>query len=160
MFSGLVLLDNTVLTNFALIGRSELVLNLWGANCATTTAVIAEYDVGVAGRKLPAHLWQNLKQLTLSSDERATAALMSPRLGAGERTCIASAVHRQGLLVTDDADARAEAQRRNVPITGTVGILVLNVRRGNLTLSEGNMLLSDMIAQGYRSPVSALDALI
>ena len=54
MTSRLVLLDNTVLTNFALVDRPDLVLDLWGPNCATTTEVMAEYQAGIIGRGLPA----------------------------------------------------------------------------------------------------------
>jgi hypothetical protein len=42
MPSRLVLLDSTVLTNFALVHRADLVLDLWGEAGATTQAVIAE----------------------------------------------------------------------------------------------------------------------
>lgn len=41
MTSKLVLLDNTVLTNFALADRVDLVLGLWGQRCATTLDELA-----------------------------------------------------------------------------------------------------------------------
>ena len=47
MPSRLVLLDNTVLANFALIHRADLVLGLWGEAGATTQAAMAEYQAGV-----------------------------------------------------------------------------------------------------------------
>ena len=83
---------------------------------------------------------------------------MAARLGSGERTCLAIAVQRHGLFLCDDARARREAQRQGVPVSGTIGILVLNVRNGNLTPAEGNEILSRMIALGYRSPVATLNA--
>jgi predicted nucleic acid-binding protein len=64
------------------------------------------------------------------------------------------------LFVSDDNNARHEAQRHGVTITGTIGILVLNVRQANLTLTEGNAILASLIALGYRSPVTALDDLL
>jgi predicted nucleic acid-binding protein len=157
--SRFVLLDNTALTNFALVSRTDLVLDLWGADCATTTAVMAEYQAGIASRGLPAHSWRNLAQLTLQPAEQVFADQLPPQLGAGERSCIAVTVHRQGLFVCDDADARREAQRHDVTVTGTIGILVLNIQQGKLTLAEGNTVLTEMIAQGYRSPVMTLDEL-
>ncbi len=45
--SPLVILDNTVLTNFALAGCTELVTLLWGDALQTTPDVIAEYQEGV-----------------------------------------------------------------------------------------------------------------
>jgi predicted nucleic acid-binding protein len=160
MTSGPVLLDNTVLTNFALLSCPELILDLWGTNCATTTAVIAEYQAGIISRGLPAHSWDSLTQLTLQPVEQAFADQLSAQLGSGERSCIAIAVHRQGLFVCDDARARREAQQYGVTVTGTLGILVLNVRQGNLALAEGNTILADMMVQGYRSPVTTLDDLL
>jgi predicted nucleic acid-binding protein len=65
-----------------------------------------------------------------------------------------------GLFASDDADARAAAQRRGIPVTGTLGILALAVRRKLLTLAQANALLNDMIAAGYRSPMQKLDALV
>jgi len=158
--SRLILLDNTVLTNFALVGRPNLVLDLWGADCATTTEVMAEYQAGIVGHGLPAHSWENLTQLTLQPAEQSFADQLQPQLGSGERSCIALAVYRQGLFVCDDAQARREAQRHGVTVTGTIGVLVLNVRQGKLPAAEGNALLTNMITQGYRSPVTTLDNLL
>jgi len=160
MSSRRVLLDNTALTNFALVGRPDLVLDLWGPDCATTMAVMAEYRAGIASRGLSADSWNDLTQLTLQPVEQAFADQLPPQLGIGERSCIAIVVHRQGLFVCDDAQARREAQRHSVTVTGTIGILVLNMRQGILTPREGNVLLADMIAQGYRSPVTTLNDLL
>ena len=156
----LVLLDNTALTNFALVQRPDLVLNLFGDRCATTTAVFDEYQAGIINRGLPAHSWDNLPVLTLHSAEQTFAEQLPPQLGRGERSCIAIAVHRHCLFVCDDAKARREAQRLGVAISGTIGILIMNVRRNVLTLDESNAILTNMIAHGYRSPVSKLDDLL
>ena len=58
----IVILDNTVLTNFALVNRPDLLFELWGDSCATTPAVMAEYQAGVTAGKLPANIWQALIQ--------------------------------------------------------------------------------------------------
>jgi predicted nucleic acid-binding protein len=109
MPSRLVLLDNTVLTNFALVDRADLVLDLWGKTGATTPAVKAEYQAGVAARDLASNAWEDLPVLTLSPAEKAFSDMLSAALGTGERTCLAVAVHRQGMLASDDADARRAA---------------------------------------------------
>jgi predicted nucleic acid-binding protein len=74
-----ILLDNTVLSNLALVGRVDLVMRLWAGRVATTSEL---------------------------------------------------------------------------------GILVLGVRRGLLTLEQANRLLDEMIAGGYRSPLRMLDELV
>jgi predicted nucleic acid-binding protein len=118
---------------FALVNRPDLVLDLWGTDSATTPAVMTEYQAGVTSRGLPADIWDSLVQLTLNSIEKDFAKRLSPKLGSGERSCLAIAVHR---------------------------ILVLRVRRGQLTQAEGNALLEEMITLGYRSPVPTLDDLL
>jgi predicted nucleic acid-binding protein len=118
------------------------------------------HEAGAAGGLLPTDAWAGLHVVTLTPDETALAADLSPRLGAGERTCLAVAVHRQGLFASDGLDARRAARSHDVPRTGTIGILVLGVRRGDLARDRANVLLSDMIAHGYRSPVDRIDDLL
>ena len=154
-----VLLDNTVLTNFALIGRPHLVLDLWPDAC-TTPAVQAEYQAGVTTRQLPVDAWQSLATVTLTPTETAFANRLNQRLGTGERSCIAVAHHRKGLFVSDDSDARRQAQAYSIPTTGTIGILLLNIQQKRITLATGNDLLTRLIKLGYRSPVTSLNDVI
>lgn len=153
-----VLIDNTVLTNFALVERMELVTDLWPSAC-TTTAVQAEYAAGTEVRDLSSDAWDGLKLLTLTPTEKAFAARLHQRLGAGERSYIAVAYHRSGLFASDDYDARREGQALQVPTTGTIGVLLLNIQQGRITLADGNRLLAQLIQFGYRSPVNRLDEL-
>jgi predicted nucleic acid-binding protein len=154
-----VILDNTVLTNFALVGRADLVTHLWPTKACTTPPVLDEYRSGVASGLVPADFWADLTVITLTEEETDLAATFSTRLGSGERSCLAAAVCRQGLLATDDLDGRRIAQQQNVPLTGTIGILILCVRRGYLSREEANGLLGKMIAFGYYSPFDSLDQL-
>jgi predicted nucleic acid-binding protein len=104
-----VVLDNTVLSNFASVRRADLVLRLWSEAVCTTPAAFTEYEAGVAGGSLPRNAWAGLSILAPTEEETAFAAGLSSRLGVGERTCISVALHRQGLLVSDDLDARKVA---------------------------------------------------
>ena len=156
----LVLIDNTVLSNFALVGRESLVMRLWPTAACTTLAALNEYKAGASRGLLPPNAWAGLPLVTLDKDEAAFAAGLSRRLGKGERTCLAAAVHRRGRLASDDRDARRAARAHDVPRTGTVGILALCVRQGFLPKAEANAILGKMIALGYRSPINSLDPLI
>ena len=155
-----VLLDNTVLTNLALVSRADLVMRLWPTTACTTPAVLAEYDAGAVSRSLPPDAWVDLPIVTLTREEATLVSALPARLGAGERTCLAVAVHRRGLLASDDMDARRAVRQHSVSVTGTVGILVLCVQQGYLARGQADALLSEMIALGYRSPVASLDGLI
>jgi hypothetical protein len=73
----LVLLDNTVLTNFALVGHDNLPLRLWSDAARTTTTAYREYLAGVAIGILPADAWGDLIQITLDEEEDAFASRLT-----------------------------------------------------------------------------------
>ncbi|HEX9867365.1 MAG TPA: DUF3368 domain-containing protein [Candidatus Tectomicrobia bacterium] len=47
-----------------------------------------------------------------------------------------------------------------ITVSGSVGCLVLAVERGLCRLEQANVWLSQMIRQGYRSPVNDLTSLL
>jgi predicted nucleic acid-binding protein len=155
-----VILDNTVLSNFALVDRTDLVMRFWPTSACTTTVVLDEYQSAVSSGLMSSRAWADLPSFALTEEETDLAASFSMRLGAGERSCLAAAIYRRGLLASDDLDARRAAQQQNVPLTGTVGILAGCVRRGYLSREEANDLLAEMIALGYHSPFDSLDPLL
>lgn len=55
------------------------------------------------------------------------------------------------VFVSDDLDARREANRRGVGVVGTYGVLARQVAEGRMDLEEGNTLLRRMIEQGFRT---------
>jgi predicted nucleic acid-binding protein len=71
----------------------------------------------------------------LDADRSAGALAAMELLDAGERAAVAQALAlreqgRPSLLVLDDAAARAAAQRQQLPLVGTVGILLRSKERG------------------------------
>ena len=82
------------------------------------------------------------------------------RLHNGEAASLSIARQRNWLMLTDDHDARQEAIRQGIPVSGSVGCLVLAVERHLCSLSQANAWLKQMIGQGYRSPVTDLAPLI
>ena len=154
-----IVLDNTVLTNFALVKHTAVVLRLWPTAC-TTAETMAEYQNGVSLGRVPAQAWSELPIVSLSETELSLAVSLSPRLGAGERTCLAVVYERHGLFVSDDLDARLSAQRIGLRITGTLGVLALSVKRKLLSRKAANDTLTTMIASGYRSPLDRIDSLL
>ena len=104
--SGPVLLDNTVLSNLALAGRDDLPFRVWGEAAATTAAGRAEYQAGVEAGLIPGNCWGRLPVIELAAEEDALALSFSTALGPGERTCLAVATQREGMLASDDLHAR------------------------------------------------------
>lgn len=153
------LLDNTVLSNFALVNRTDLFRHLWD-NCSTTPDAWREYQSGIALGYLPKEAWETLLLIELTAAELEIAQQLVDALGAGERTCIAVAKSRGGLFITDDRKARQVALEMGVMVTGTLGILVIAVERKILPIDEANQLLVQMIQFGYHSPVDNLNSMI
>jgi predicted nucleic acid-binding protein len=150
----LVLLDNTVLSNFAFVRRPDLITKLW-RNCATTPQAWNELQKGISTKKSVAGQWEGLALLSLSEEEVAFWQTL-PKMGAGESSCLAMAYHRQAIFATDDSKARAVGLKLGLEISGTIGFLLFAIAKQAVTKSEANALLQKMVSNGYRSPVKDL----
>ena len=153
----LVLLDTTILTNFALVGLTAVLRDLWGDRVATTEEVLEEYAAGVEAGKLPHQDWTHLKIITLSSEEQVLGRKRFPKHGRGERSCLAVAIIRGSILATDDQLARRSARSQGIELIGTIGILKTCVQSRLLSRMNAQLKLEEMIAAGYYSPVLKLD---
>ncbi|NOX63819.1 MAG: DUF3368 domain-containing protein [Chloroflexi bacterium] len=156
----IALLDNTVLSNFALVNRPDLIRRALGRSAATVQEVYQELQAGVRLGKVPDYDWSWLPILQLDETEQAMYESLRERLNSGEAACLAVAANRGYAVFTDDRDARESAMQMQVPISGTLGLLVLSIEKGHISLSEGNSLLKAMIQTGYRSPVNNLTVLL
>lgn len=152
----LVLLDTTVLTNFALVGLTSIP-KLWADKACTTAEVLEEYAAGVETGKLPRVDWTQLKIILLSSDEQIFGVQRFTNLGRGERTCLVIASLHHAMLATDDHLARRAAKLQGIQVIGTVGVLKTCVQSGLLSPLEAQQKLDEMIAAGYYSPVLKLN---
>lgn len=156
-----VIIDTTVFTNFVSIGREEILKKVFGDFCFTTEEVIKELLLGEERGTLPKRDLGWLKVLKIESgEEHQSFMFLNQRLGKGESSCLSLAIGRNLNLLTDDLDARKHAQRRGVPVSGTIGVLVIAIKREIISLGEGNNLLSNMIQMGYYSPCKGLDKLV
>ena len=63
-------------------------------------------------------------------------------------------------ILTDDRDAREIARRLRIPLSGTLGVLVRLIDIGVLRLDDADACLSQMLAAGYRSPITSLQDLV
>lgn len=156
------LFDSVTLSNFALVGRMDILSNRYRARGFVTTQVVDELTRGVAAGHAPLTdcldlLDQGIFQtVTLDKIERATFRQLIGQLGAGEAGTIAAAFHRHGIAVTDDLAARRTCADVGVPVTGTIGILRSVLRDRVLTLTAANDLLHRMSAAGFHSPIDRL----
>jgi len=151
-----VLLDNTVLSNFSLVRRPDLVRAAFVEQVGTTEQAFHEMQDGIAIGRIPACDWGWLSRLALTPVEQARFEVFQEHMGIGEASCLAMAKERGHKLATDDKDARRLARQLGIPLTGTVGILAILVKQGLISLADGDRFLNDMVASGYRSPLETL----
>ncbi|MCK9420322.1 MAG: DUF3368 domain-containing protein [Nitrospirae bacterium] len=110
--------DNTVLSNFALIEREQLLRAVLGDTLAATEAVMEELRRGERKGIVPLRDWSWLTVLKIDSEpERNAYAIFSETLGKGESSCLSLALSKKLLLLTDDVDARMMAHRRSVKVS-------------------------------------------
>ena len=156
-----LLVNTTVLSNFSLVQRSELLRLGSPEEVGTVPQVLEEIQAGMAGGVLPLCDWSWLPILTLETPEEVRLFdQIHQRLGKGEAACLALAITRGLKFLTDDLDARRWSQRAGVPVSGTVGVLTALVHTGTLSLDKGNRLLAEMITHGYYAPIERLDLLL
>ena len=149
----IALLDNTVLSNFTCIQRPDLVKMVFGEEAATSEMALRELQTGIRIGKLPVADWSWLRVIPLQEAEVPLYELLLQTLNAGEASCLAIAIRHGYRVFTDDRDARRLAATRQIPISGTLGIVLRLVDVRIVLLSEANRLLAQMIAAGYRYPV-------
>lgn len=154
----LTLLDTTILSNFAHTQCPDLVQVVLGDHAATTAAVLAELRRGEALGLVPHVDWRWLLQVALTRGEQELAVRYRHIVDEGEAECLAIAIVRNFRFLTDDLAARRLAQANNVSVSGTIGLLLQLINKGNLTVTEADDLLALMKQQGYRSPVASLRA--
>jgi predicted nucleic acid-binding protein len=155
----MLLLDNTVLSNFALVARFDLLIKAIEGQISTTPQVIGEFNNGVTRGRLPQTSLDWLEVVSLQAEEEALFQELLEHVNAGEASCPTVAAHRSGRVLTDDRDARKLAAQLRIPMSGTLGALLRLVQIHSLALPEANELLGQMIAYGYRSPVKKLEDL-
>lgn len=155
------IVDNTVLVNYALVKREDLLKKVFGKYLFTTQFVMKELRDGEEKGILPKRDWAWIKILKIESEhEKRFFELLTEKLGSGESSCLSLAASRDMKILTDDLDTRRYAQRRGIPVSGTIGVLVVAVKKDFISLNEGNGLLWKMIEKGYYSPTKKIDDLI
>jgi predicted nucleic acid-binding protein len=153
-----VVIDNTVLSNFAHIQQPSLLGKAFETP-VTVRAVIEEWHVGVQSARVPSADWGWIPLIELTPAEQVFAEQLGKTLGRGESACIALAQSRRWIVLTDDRDARRMARQGGITISGTLGALKNLVRGHVLSLTEADVFLTMMKQHGYRCPVNSLSEL-
>jgi predicted nucleic acid-binding protein len=150
-----VVADTTVLNNFAQIRRTDL-LRLAYPDLSAPVAVWRELELGVRRGLVPVCDWSWLEILDLAERERAQADEIGRQLGPGEAACLAAALSRGLLVLTDDWQGRELGRSFGLEVSGSLGVLDRLVLRHILGLDEADALLAEMVRRGFRSPYQSL----
>lgn len=156
-------LNTTVLSNFAQVDRIELLLDL--PRVVTVAAVREEIEAGTDSHSYNEHavtvLEDEIPVITPSASAEALETKLLESLDPGEAQALAVAEVTDGMLVTDDGDARTTAKRRGVGLTGSIGLLVRFVEDGNITAATADEYLKRWIDEaGFRSPARDFDVFL
>jgi len=83
------------------------------------------------------------------------------QLHPAERTCLSIARRRGWGFLSDDRAARQQALTWKIPLSGTIGVLLLAIRDRRLTIERGNVLLHEMVVRAnYRTPTMDLGEIL
>jgi predicted nucleic acid-binding protein len=155
--------DNTVLVNFALLGRMALLRHLANGRAAWTAAVRRECAASaealdndelrcahlVFGDPVRAEDPKTARELLVILD-RLRDPLDGPEKHRGEAETIAliSVEHAGSLFVTDDASARSEAHQQGISTVSTCQLLRLAVRVRALSAQDAWEAVCDLRRRG------------
>jgi predicted nucleic acid-binding protein len=84
-----LVLDNTVMSNFALVGRPDWLREVWPGMLVTPEEAWAELQAGVRLGCIPEIDWTWLTVLPLTEAEREARDELMPPLDKGEAACLA-----------------------------------------------------------------------
>jgi predicted nucleic acid-binding protein len=137
----LVVADTSPLHYLVLI-QHETILPALYEQVAIPPAVLADLQQSRTPDLVRAWVTHLPVWLKVRQPRQVLDARQFPRLGAGEREAIALAQELQApLLLIDDADGHAEAERHALAATGTLGILETAAIHGLLDLPSALMRL-------------------
>jgi predicted nucleic acid-binding protein len=148
-------LNTTVLSNFAHVDHVELLVAL--PRLVTVDAVQTELDEGRDTHHYLEHALDALEDeipvVTPSAPAQEREADLLESLDPGEAQAVAVAAEAEGMVVTDDGDARELASQRGIQLTGSIGLLVRFVENDRLTADTADTYLKRWIDEaGFRSP--------
>jgi predicted nucleic acid-binding protein len=161
-----VVLDATVLSNFA---SSDAVTWLGDVLVRPVTVPTVQSELERGYEEGHAFLANAVDPLggVIDVVETGTAvatpdrSAVRERLDPGEAEALLQAHQADGTLATDDLAARRLAETRDVPVTGSIGLLALGVDRGSLDVATANEWLSTWRSErGYYAPVDHVENLL
>lgn len=157
--------DTVSLSNFIFSESTFILENRYKEKACITREVFNEISAGISAYpklKMIDALIDNhiIRVLSLSKSEHIIFRELIGNLGKGEASCIAIAKTRSLTIVTDDRAARNTCIQKNIPITGTIGILKTAIVNGQIHLPQANEIHQKMVDCGFYSPIRSLSDIV
>lgn len=153
-----VYLDATVISNFASTSSIKFLVHVI-EDPRVVPAVRNEIEQGVE------HGHEYLTSAVEAFGEGLSASDVPPEIGGvqlrerldpGEAEALRGAVEHSGALATDDLAARRLAGELDVPVTGSIGLLVLGIERDRFDTETADGLVETWRTErGYYAPSRA-----
>lgn len=164
----LLIFDTVSLSNFAFVHGGILFLKQrYRQRGAITLQVIQEiakavyagyFQIEDIGKTL--FTMEGFQKISLTEKEQDSYILLLRNLGEGEASCLACAIQRKAVVVTDDRTARNFCKERNILVTGTIGILKAACLDGILETTQADQMLAQMISNGFYSPIHKISHIL
>jgi predicted nucleic acid-binding protein len=151
-----VVSDSSTLIAFLDSGRIEYLFDLFGEIVIAQEVyreITHKYDYQILLRQ-----YIDRKRLIVESAEHSYMyAMLTKRLDSGESESIVLAKKHGTPLIIDERKGRAIAHSMNIPVIGTVGILLKLIDKHILTHAQALELLAQMEANHFRLSASLRD---
>ncbi len=149
------LLNATAPSNFAYIDRMDLLEAL--PRVCIVPKVRDELRAGVESypylQHALDHIGETIPIVRLDDPANKAATELASRLDPGEAQAFAVADLHDGTLVTDDGPARTLARNNDIPVTGSIGVLIRAVEEGCISDVDADRWLKQWIDEtDYRAP--------
>jgi len=158
-----IFLDATVISNYASTNSIEFLVDILEAP-VVAPAVRDEIEQGVDfGHEYLTSAVEAFDEGLVVSDVPPKIGRMNlrKRLDPGETEALRGGVERDGTLGTDDLAARRLATELDVPVTGSVGLLVLGIKREHIDSETADKWIDIWRTErGYYAPVESVTELV
>lgn len=156
-------LNTTALSNFAHVDHVELLFDL--PRLVTVDAVEHELKDGAETHpyieRALAVLGAEIPVITPPASMKKLEEQLLETLDPGEAQALAVAEVTDGVVVTDDGDARTTAKQRGVDLTGSIGLLVRFVEDDRISVQTADTYLKRWIDEGgFHSPARDFDVFL
>ncbi len=144
-------IDNTVLSNFAVIGKIGLLYKILKDDAFTTEEVEVEFRYKPSFKKVKIKFdVVNTSAKDLEDFERTLQITGPMGLHSGEISCILSIINgKADVILTDDLLARKYCKKVGIKVHGTVFVLAIAVKEKILTIDQAEKILNKMKEKGY-----------